>query len=213
MPACLNRDKCTQKLFAPRECTWGRMWASQAEAQHLFPVQAEEASAAEGHATAAARRAKVEQSLQAALGQSAVAGEHAQADSQSVKFHNDILLQQLPNANGQRAWACICRATADLTPDSCRHVSAGKAFCPAAGSISSKKVRLQGLIDVRCRRRVEVAQRAERIRSDGSAGSAHICAAGGALWGQPGPQAGSRAGKGHRSRWCAPLNLSSHEPL
>ena len=71
---------------------------------------------------------------------------------------------------------------------------------------------------VRCRRGVEIAQRAERIRSNGSAGSAHIRAARGALWGQPGPQAGSRAGKGHRPRWCAPskrelslatLNLTS----
>ena len=147
----------------------------------------------------------MEQSLQAALGQSAVAGEHAQANSQSAHLHNDVLLQQLPSANGLRAWACICCATTDLMPESCRHVSAGKAFCSAAGTVSSKKVRLQGLIDVRCRRRVEVAQRAERICSDGSAGSAHIRAAGGALWGQPGPQAGSRAGKGHRSRWCAPL--------
>ena len=72
------------------------MWASQAEAQHLFSVQAEEASAAEGHAMTAARRSQLEQSLQAVLGQSAVAGEHAQAKSQSAHLHDYIMLQQLP---------------------------------------------------------------------------------------------------------------------
>ena len=123
------------------------MWGSWAEAQHLFPVQAEEASAAEGHATTAARRSQLEQSLQAALGQSAMAGAYAQANSQPAHLHNYILLQQLPSASGQRAWACIYCATAALMPDSCRRVCAGNARRPVAGSVSGERVRLLCLID------------------------------------------------------------------
>lgn len=123
------------------------MWGSQTEAQHLFPVQAEEASAAEVHATTAARRSQLEQSLQAALGQSAVAGEHAQANSQSAHLHDYIMLQQLPRASGQRAWACILCATANVMPDSCRRVCAGIFLCTAAGSVSSAGVCLLGLIE------------------------------------------------------------------
>jgi hypothetical protein len=64
-----------------------RVWGSQAEAQRLLPVQAEEASATEGHAATAARRAELEQSLQAALGQSAVAGEHCQTVLESAHLN------------------------------------------------------------------------------------------------------------------------------
>lgn len=103
---------------------------SLAEAHHLFPVQAEEATAAEGHATTAARRSQLEQSLQAALGQSAVAGEHAQANSQSAHLHDHIMLQQPPSAGGQRAWACVLCAIAYLMPDSCRRVCASKLSLP-----------------------------------------------------------------------------------